>query len=807
MIKHIHIIFVSIIVLFYATVAGQAQQFTNNEIKAAYIFKFANFIQWENENKMDKFRIGIFEADTSLLSELVALSKTKNLKSKPIEIVKFTNTSSINNIQIFFVGSDFVAETENILYKVQGKNILLISDNSRLQKAVMINFIYSNDKKRNIEFEINTKNISENKLTISPKLLLLGGTEIDVRKLYNESQDSLKKEREKVQQQKNLLEVQRREMERQNTEIQQQRKVITVHKKNIEEQQQRIEEQKKNLGELSDEVTKQQSVLQKKLEALKLAEDNLKQQEQRIKGQEARIEQHAKTLKAQTDQIDSQQVRIGEQKKTLNVQIATIEKQEYTIYLIGLILILALAFGVFIYRNYKHKQQINKELELKNAAIIEQNIEIQQQKEEIQTQAELLSLTNTELEKLSIVASETDNSVIITDSKGDFVWVNAGFSRLYGMTLSELKHEVGFNLFLTSLNLDIREIKRTLLEEKRSVTYESCHFTRDRSKVWVQTTLTPIFNDAQEIVKFIAIESDISKLKQAEEAIKQQNEEIRAQKETVEEQNIQILAQRDVLHLKNEAIKSSIRYALTIQQAILPAQSEFERYFETFILYMPKDIVSGDFYWLARIIENGVEKVMVAVVDCTGHGVPGAFMSMIGNRLLNELINEKKYYDPATILKMLDAGIVSTLKQRVSENNDGMDICLCKFEKTTNQQTKITFASAKRTIIHSIDDKLVVLKVTRKTIVGIFESYEFVEFKNSELTLKKNDCIYLFTDGLVDQSSNERKRFGTERLLRTLEPNLSKSMDEQRTVLEQALLNHKKDSDQRDDITFIGLRL
>ena len=129
------------------------------------------------------------------------------------------------------------------------------------------------------------------------------------------------------------------------------------------------------------------------------------------------------------------------------------------------------------------------------------------------------------------------------------------------------------------------------------------------------------------------------------------------------------------MNLQNKKINSSIQYAQNIQQAILPLENNIGKYFDHFIIYKPKDIVSGDFYWYTEL-EN---RVYLASVDCTGHGVPGAFMSMIGSRLLNEIVIEKEITDPAKILALLNSKIIEALRQNETENADGMDVCLICF--------------------------------------------------------------------------------------------------------------------------------
>jgi len=148
---------------------------------------------------------------------------------------------------------------------------------------------------------------------------------------------------------------------------------------------------------------------------------------------------------------------------------------------------------------------------------------------------------------------------------------------------------------------------------------------------------------------------------------------------------------------QHKNIQGSIQYAQTIQHAILPLQSNMDKFLNHFLIYRPRDIVSGDFYWFA-VQEAGTEHetIFVAAVDCTGHGVPGAFMSLIGSTLLNETVRVKKIDHPASILEQLDEGVMKALKQDKTHNDDGMDVCLCRIERLDDGNYQILYAGAQR---------------------------------------------------------------------------------------------------------------
>ncbi|MFC2152205.1 SpoIIE family protein phosphatase [Bacteroidota bacterium] len=270
----------------------------------------------------------------------------------------------------------------------------------------------------------------------------------------------------------------------------------------------------------------------------------------------------------------------------------------------------------------------------------------------------------------------------------------------------------------------------------------------------------------------------------------------------IKKQKNQIEEQRDVLDLQNQKINSSIQYAQNIQRAILPIKNQIENFFESFIIYRPKDIVSGDFYWFTKIKDTA----FLAAVDCTGHGVPGAFMSMIGNSLLNEIVLEKQVTEPAKILSLLDEKIIDSLRQDETENNDGMDVCFISFDFKSN---KITFSGAKRPlfIFRNKTSEFDEIKGDRISIGGANKKNETEKFNNHIIDIEKGDILFLSSDGLTDQNNAERKRFGSNRLREIILNNISESMEKQKEIIEKELNDFQQDEEQRDDITLIGIKI
>lgn len=270
----------------------------------------------------------------------------------------------------------------------------------------------------------------------------------------------------------------------------------------------------------------------------------------------------------------------------------------------------------------------------------------------------------------------------------------------------------------------------------------------------------------------------------------------------IKTQKTQIEEQRDTLDLQNQKINASIQYAQNIQRAILPVRNQIKNLFESFIIYRPKDIVSGDFYWFTKVKDTA----FLAAVDCTGHGVPGAFMSMIGSSHLNEIVLEKQVTEPAKILSLLNEKIIESLRQDETENNDGMDVCFISIDLKSN---KITFSGAKRPlfIFKNKTSEFDEIKGDRISIGGAKKKKDDEKFNNHIINAEKGDILFLSSDGLTDQNNLERKRFGSNRLKEIILNNISEPMDKQKEIIEKELDDFQQDEEQRDDITLIGIKI
>jgi len=287
--------------------------------------------------------------------------------------------------------------------------------------------------------------------------------------------------------------------------------------------------------------------------------------------------------------------------------------------------------------------------------------------------------------------------------------------------------------------------------------------------------------------------------KEANIALEEKNRQILQQKDEIQRQKEIAESQRDLIAYQKKHIEDSIHYAKRIQTALLPSLELFSDEIDHFVLYKPRDIVSGDFYWVSKI--DGMQMVIAA--DCTGHGVPGAFMSMLGISMLNEIIINKKIIQPDQVLNNLRDDIIRSLKQFIggSDVKDGMDMCVCLIDFNKN---KLQFAGANNPLWFITDGELIEIKGD-KMPVAIHEN--MAPFKNHTINLKKGDTFYIFSDGYADQFGGpNQKKLLNKNFKALLHEVHNLSMLEQGTRVDKFFESWRKDLEQIDDVCVIGIR-
>lgn len=384
-----------------------------------------------------------------------------------------------------------------------------------------------------------------------------------------------------------------------------------------------------------------------------------------------------------------------------------------------------------------------------------------------------LALQEQILEKLNTL-------IVVLNTNGSVEYVSSAVNRMLGFRPEQL---LGDNWWTkTRVNEpEAYKIKRVLMghiSAGRQTThiFENELRTAQGGRKWIRWSVS-FLNDEQ----IVGIGYDITDKKQAEQRL--------------------LKAYTD-LENKNKDITDSIFYAQRIQESILPSSGFLkERGVDSFVLYKPKDIVSGDYYWFYEL-DN---KLYVAAVDCTGHGVPGAMMSMVANSILKEVFINKRLTDVAEILTQLDMELSGTINQKDSlENNDGMDIGLVSLDKTTGT---IEFAGAFRPMLISRKDGSILEVSGSRYPIGFYSGIS-KKFDKQVIQAESGDNIYLFTDGYVDQFGGQHNKKLNRRNFKDLIQSMNgMTPGEQEAFLEYAFNNWKQDNEQTDDILVIGLHV
>ncbi len=501
-------------------------------------------------------------------------------------------------------------------------------------------------------------------------------------------------------------------------------------------------------------------------------------------------------------------------------------------------------------QNYEELQASQQEIEKKNQLIEEQKKEIEkalkeqteksekleaqeeemrQNMEELVATQEQMMITQAELDGQLNAINKSSISKVELDLAGNIINANQSFCQLISCEIKQLKGQSyrkyadpefassdQYQAFWESLSQGNAQAGEYRLHANNAETY------------WINAVFSPVFNKKGESQKIIMLAFDVTDAKKLleetqkqakilqtqEEELRQNMEELKSTQEELNQKSRAIIELKEEeaknarlkakeIESKNQLITSSIQYAQNIQRAILPSEDKIREVIQDFfVIYLPKDIVSGDFYWFSQV----EDKSFFAVVDCTGHGVPGAFMSIIGNTLLNEIVNVQKVLDPGKVLEKLHLGVRTKLRQEESSNHDGMDIVICRLEQGAGEAIHLTFAGAKRPLYYYRDQNLGELKGDRKSIGG-WQREVFRTFQSHEITLQRGDSIFLTTDGLADNPNNRRKKFGLKRFKKIITENTHRPLKEQKLVMLDALVNHQQEAEQRDDITVLGIKL
>jgi len=772
----------------------------NNEtnLKVAYIYNFVENIDWQDGTIKDNFVIGYYGNSDDMMKSLGELANSKKIKDKNVMIIKY---SSLNLIQAPYPQAIFVSEENNndigfVNNKINDKNVLLITDNVDNQKFVMLNFTYNLENE--LSFEINKKTIADHNLKILPQLLLLGGSEIDIKNLYKEKEEELKIEKERVEEL-------RKEVEKQEAELKKQRQEVELLAKQIDQKQ---EELKLQTAELEKEILKSEeqkrrlALIQKKVLD---KENQLDQRNKDIAKQEKVIADQTKTVEdsknklAELDQqiiekqelIKNKELELAKKEEQLGIKDTKINQQQNLLIGILAVLIIILSLSFLLIRSYRTIKKAKTQIERQKNEVLEKNEELVAAEEELrQNNEELLALNDNLKEQHRIIHEkdkkyrtlfESSNDAISIINEGKFIDCNKAMVEMLNyknktefLDLKPYQLSPEKQLDGRSSEEKADEVIQIAIEQGVNK-FEWIHKRSDGSLFPAEVWLTAMKMKNETVIHTVI--RDLSEQKAAEQII---------------------LKSKEKIEKAHKDITDSINYAKTIQEALLTKEEIIDNWLnEYFILFKPKDRVSGDFYYINKV--NNF--LIITAADCTGHGVPGGFLTMLGITFLHEAVKHREVTKASEILEILRSHIKDTFSSFGSQNASGLDIALCVID---TENGNMQFAGAYNPLLIIRNNELIQYKATRNPI-GNYPKEK--DFENNEIQLQKDDLFYIFSDGYPDQFGGEsRKKFTMKRFKDLLMKNHKLSLPKQKEAIEQNLLEWQNDNEQVDDIILIGVK-
>ena len=386
--------------------------------------------------------------------------------------------------------------------------------------------------------------------------------------------------------------------------------------------------------------------------------------------------------------------------------------------------------------------------------------------------SEKIELENT----YELLVQNVEDMIYTVDINGYFSFLNNPFMEKMGYTKEELVDKQSLYVVPDEYRSEVEEFYVNHFKENRATSYREIPIKKKSGEIiWIGQHVNTIYAPGSKsyINGFIALARDITEKRRQQQVIRDQRDDI----------------------------TSSISYAQKIQLNLLPHKREFQASFEDhFVLFKPKDIVSGDFYWMNKI----GSKHVVILADCTGHGVPGAFMTLLGINLLNSIVLEARLTDPGMILNELDKRLHDYLhKDEEDRVNDGMEVTVCVID---DQSEEFAYACAGSRFLIFKDELFTMFKGDNSHI-GDEKSESFKGYNTQYAPFREDEVLYLFTDGFQDQFGGPKnKKFSFRRLLELLEENANLSLDEQQKMINVGFEKWQGSEPQTDDVSLIAIK-
>jgi PAS domain S-box-containing protein len=409
-------------------------------------------------------------------------------------------------------------------------------------------------------------------------------------------------------------------------------------------------------------------------------------------------------------------------------------------------------------------------------------------------------------------ALNQSSTVEVCDTEGKIIFANENFCRLSGYSREEL---IGSDHRIMNSGYHPKKVFEdlwTTILQGKVWRNEIRNKAKDGHFFWVSSVIVPFFNENHELYQFMIFREDITKRKETElaleellqkleEKVETRTRELSITNQTLNEEIRERITMGTILAEKSKEINDSINYAAIIQQTVLTPHSSAENcFYGAFVLNRPKNIVSGDFFWHYDVGNYH----FLAVADCTGHGVPGAMLSLVAFNFFNEIIIEKKQYEPAAILMEMDKKFKNMLHRNTTQSlPDGMDVVLCRIDQSSNT---ISFAGAWRPLYYYNGVETLEISGTRDSIGGIISKTEKKEFTQKEIIFKVGDAIYLTSDGYESQFGGPNGKKIMKKRLKTLFSEIANlPIDLQMNKMNIYLDSWKESEEQVDDILVVGM--
>lgn len=513
------------LICFFITVNLYSQELRREELIASYIYNFAKNIHWPNEEMYEKFNILIIGDDKNIIREMNKLAGTKTLKEKAIIVTSTTTLTSIDDAQVVFLLKEYESKLTSVFDRIENKNILLITDQSKEVRLIMINFY--NAENGTLKFEINKANIINQQLSLDADIVLLGGTEIDIASLYKEGQKSLRDLQKNIDQLEKITSLQKKYIQQQRDSVSNQRIRITEQLKLLETQSQLLKVKENELGRMNERLLEQQKQLNKNSELLQKKEKELLKQVQSVKKQELRLDSLNNELTKQKEEFK----RGNEYLRILNDKIVTQEKvlkekgtlirtQQYVLLLVIVISLLAILLVFSVYKGYKNKKALTEKLE---NLVEERTNALKITNEELIIELEKHKLTENKLkqseEQFRLISENVADMIVMLDLNGKRIYSNPSYKPILGDT----KQLIGTDSFKEIHPDDREKIKNVFDETVRTGKGQQAEYRligSDGSIHFIESQGSVVKNNKGEITNVVVISRDITERKKIEEELK-----------------------------------------------------------------------------------------------------------------------------------------------------------------------------------------------------------------------------------------------------------------------------------------------